>query len=111
MAKSNPYYPCSTCQHKCSRNQLRASNGICLHCKTAYPHTQWMGGQQATLGQLLTLPVQDDRDLVEMADRVGLRPSDLISAAMVLKIKEWSASADIEKAVMQDLTLAKLSRR
>lgn len=111
MASNNPRYQCSGCSAKNTRNQLRGSNGICLHCKTTYPHTQWMGGQQATLGQLLAIPVDDDRELAELSKQVDLRPSDLITAAISLKLKEWLESEDIAKAVKQDLMLAKLYRR
>jgi len=70
-----------------------------------------MGGQQATLGQLLTIPKTDDEDLAKLAEDLGVRPADLISAAIQIKLREWSEAEDIEKAVKQDLMLAKLYRR
>lgn len=112
MGTSNPRYSCSspTCNAKITRNQLRGSNGICIYCKTPMKHTSWMGGQQATLGQLLTIPKSEEAELKTLAETVGLETKDLISAAIVLKLKEWLAAENVEKAVKQDLMLEKLSR-
>jgi len=74
-------------------------------------HTAWMGGQQATLGQLLTIPKADDEDLTKLAEELGVQPADLISAAIQIKLREWQNVEDIEKAIKQDLMLTKLYRR
>lgn len=112
MASSNPRYECSspTCNAKITRNQLRGSNGICIYCKTPMKHTNWMGGQQATLGQLLTIPKTLDTELRELAKLAGVEPKDLIATAIILKLCEWNSAENVEKAVMQDLLLDKLSR-
>lgn len=114
MAKSNPRYDCSNpnCKARNTRNQLRGSNGICIHCKTPMNHTSWMGGQMATLAQLLTIPKEDEKELDMVAEKAGCKPADLILAAISEKLRCWLSDPDnVEAAAKQDLMLAKLYRR
>jgi len=110
MAKSNPRYGCSVCKMQNTRNQLRNSNGICLHCKTPMSHSSWLGGQQGTLWQLLTVPKSEQQRLEALASNGGLSVEEIIAGAITLKLQQWENAEHIEKAVRQDIVLAKLSR-
>lgn len=112
MAKSNPRYDCSGCKHKNTRNQLKQTNGICVHCKTPMPNAAWMGGQQATLHQLLMVPKADESEIRAISNESGLSEAEIMSAAIQIQLQKWLLDPEnIVKQVKQDLMLAKLYRR
>jgi hypothetical protein len=112
MAQSNPRYDCTGCKMRNTRNQLKASNGICLYCKTPMPNAAWMGGQQGTLSQLLAIPRSDEQSLLEISKESGLTVADIMSAAIQIQLQKWLLDPEnIVKAIKDDLMVAKLYRR
>ena len=113
MGSSNPRYECSspTCNAKITRNQLKGSNGICIYCKTPMKHSSWMGGQQGTLSQLLTIPRQDEIKIKAISDSTGMSKAEIMSAAIQIQLNQWDlGEVDIEKTIKDGLMLAKLYR-
>jgi hypothetical protein len=73
-------------------------------------HKSWIGGSPS-LGQTLTIPKTDDDVLKQVSRDTGLAVKDIISLAVSSKVQEWTGAGDVEKAMKQDLMLAKLMRR
>ena len=110
MAKSNPRYECTnpSCNAKVTRNQLRINNGICIYCKTPMNHTDWLGGQTASLAQMISLPASIDKELKELAVEYDIPMRLLIYTSVVLMFEKWKTSENTSKSIKDDLMLAKL---
>ena len=64
------------------------------------------------MGQVLSLPREDDDALKAIALAHGLDVKELIVTAIEAKVAYWLEDAEqVEKRVKQDLMLAKLMRR
>lgn len=112
MAKSNPRFECPGCKMRNTRNQLKGTNGLCLHCKTPMPNAAWMGGQQASLYQLLMVPKTDESDIRAISQESGMSEAEIMSAAIQIQLQKWLLDPEnIVEQVKQELMLAKLYRR
>jgi hypothetical protein len=76
------------------------------------PNAAWMGGQQASLCQLLMVPRADEDELKNISQQSGLSEAEIMSAAIQIQLQKWLLEPEnVVKQVKQDLMLAKLYRR
>lgn len=111
MAKNNPRYECRGCKARNTRNQLKGSNGLCIHCKTAMHHTSWLGGQAGNICQLVSLSKGDELALFNMAEEASVNMTELIRAAVQNSLTVWEQAPDRVKTIKADMLLGKLSQR
>jgi hypothetical protein len=74
-------------------------------------HTGWLGGQAGNICQLVALSKGDEKELLQIAEDVGVNITDLIRAAVQNRLTAWDQSQDKIAAAKSDILLGKLAQR
>lgn len=95
---------CQGCKMRSTENQLKGSDGVCIHCGFDIEKSRWLKNVGRNLIQLSF----DNKDLdriFDIARNAGLHPNELVKLAVISKIFVWDAHPE---KLEQDRMLRKL---
>ena len=85
----NELFKCKGCPHRVTTNQLRRNRGVCIYCGTKMHHDNWRG--HTSVSKQLNLSVEEDAEIMEFADSIGMDPSDMMRIAILNRFRYWKS--------------------